>query len=159
MVKFARYIFCISFLIISVICSGCASTYLCKYIKDKNPYKRDFYISFDKCKDVLSKALKAQGWIVLEEVDPNVYEHRQEVEEGAKQVLLLTDQKRLSLTPISWARLNIYLSGKDAGSTTSAEIRFVKATRLTFKTLYGYRYDAAVESIYKEMEAILQNAE
>ncbi len=134
---------------------GCANVMIPSYIRDKNPYQKAFYASFNKTRTATIGTLKNAGWAIEKEVEPKLFERERALDEKNRQTLLFTEIRQASfLIGSGFARINVYLR-ETATNETDVEIRYVNVTTAMFKSFYGYRNDQMIDRILKDIEATL----
>lgn len=91
--------------------AGCASIPP-QYIPGDQPYKRTYYGDFDDILSVVRSTLEEDGWEVVKEVDPTLYERNPLYNEGEKgHILLFTNIKKSQRFVYSTStHLNVYVN-------------------------------------------------
>jgi hypothetical protein len=104
------------------ILSGCASVQMPGYIsRVDHPYERKFYASFEKVTSTFMYVLKKQGWTIIEEADPAIYERDYRYDNNGYQNLLIITDIRKHFLHLSSVRINVFIHSM--GNTCSVEIR------------------------------------
>ena len=61
-------------ILLLLMCAGCVTVKVPKYLKDEFPYKKKFYASFEDALTATQRALKEAGWHVSDISSPTVFE-------------------------------------------------------------------------------------
>jgi len=139
-----------------LVLTGCSSVRVPNYIQDRHPYKRTFYVQFDKVRETAIQTFEEFGWTIKKESEPALFERERESGSSGKQTLLLTEIRETSLFIGSrYARLNAYLR-ETANNETEVELRYLTVTSVPFKSFNMYKNDGAVERIFKHIEEELK---
>ncbi len=134
--------------------SGCVTVKMQKYIKDEAPYKKTYFVSFEKTYEATLKALSDLGWKVSDITSPSTYEANASTNENKKQVLILTEVRQTPLFLTSrYMNLNVYLRALDNG--TEVEIRYLGVVPALFKSMTNYKNDAVVKKVFTRIQEIL----
>jgi len=84
-------------------------------------YDRTYYAGFEKMIASFIFVLKKQGWGIIDEIDPSVFERDERYENnGYQNVLIVTDTKN-NFLHLTGMRLNIYIHS--LGANSDVEIR------------------------------------
>ena len=130
---------------------GCAAQ-TSGYIKADHPYARKLYGDYDKIIMVVKEVLQRNGWSVLEENHPSVYERAAAPDmETPKDLLIFTDVKRhFRLFYSTYSRLNVFCRATAEGA--EVEIRYAKVTPLGFKQFQSIRNDKLADHLLAQMD-------
>jgi len=119
-----------------------------QYLSDKHPYKKEFYVPFDKALEAAKTVLTNMGWKIVGEGNPAVYE--QTTTPRAKELILFTDIRQTALFLGSrYSKMNIILRSND--TMTEVEIRYLTIMSLPFRNIESFRNDHAVEQIFARL--------
>ncbi len=141
-------------LFIFIISVGCTRLQMTKYIQDRNPYKQEFYASFDKVLEATKATLAHLGWSIAQTTDPAVYEQSRNHSDG-QEILILTETKQSSRILYSrYYQLNVFLHALK--NATEVEIRYSVVTSFPLKEFHGYRNNALAREIFKEISSQLE---
>lgn len=139
--------------------AGCASVTIPRYIHDKHPYERTFFVSFEEAKQAVIGALDETGWLVEHESEPSLYERDKGIYGEREQILIFSRIRQMSFfLGTNYARVNAYIR-EVADKECELELRYMKVTTVVFKDFQGYKNDRAVESIFRAIEAQLNTSE
>ena len=126
---------------------GCASIDAPNYIQAENPYKRTYYGSFDEVLDVVRATVKEDGWQIVKEVDPTLYERNPLYGAGDQgHILILTDIKRSQWGIYSKAtHLNVYVHRIAEG--VDVDIRYGSVKNFHLWKSQSYRNNALIKKM------------
>jgi len=142
------------FLVLALLCVGCATTRIPAYIQDINPYVKRFPAGYDVTSAAVEQALADMGWEIDDTTDPIVYEQDRINDLDEKQVLMLTTIRQTSMfLGTRYAKMNVYLRSKN--EISEVELRYVTITVTPLKTLTSYRNDSAAKRIFEHIEKIM----
>jgi len=144
-------------LMVLVLCvSGCVTVQLPRYVQDKHPYKKQFFVPFNDAYNATDQAIKDLGWKILEVTNPTIYEQeKSSVSESAKSILILTETRQTPLFLSSrYMTLNVFLREQDNG--TEIEIRYGSSMFVLIKNVKSYRNDLVVNKIFNRIEELLK---
>lgn len=131
---------------------GCASIDIPNYIKDENPYRKNFNASYDDVLEATKQALTDSGWEITKSSDPAIYDQSLVLKKEGKQVLIFTDVRELGLVVgTRYARINTYVQSIQ-DDVTEVEIRYITANSVGFKTFYNYTHDQSVKRLFYLIE-------
>lgn len=134
-------------LAVILLLTGCASLQSPGYInRADHPYIRKFYASFEKVTSVFNFVLKNQGWTIINEVDPSIYERDDRYDNnGYQNLLIITDIKKHNRVLYSTStHLNVFIHS--LGNNCDVEIRYEARTPLV-KQFVSVRNDALVQKV------------
>jgi len=126
---------------------GCASVQMPGYIsRADHPYQRKIYGSFDKIVSSLDFVLKKQGWAIINEVDPSIYERDDRYDNnGYQNLLIITDFRKHNRVLYSTStHLNVFIHSM--GNACDVEIRYEANTKL-LKQFSSAKNDQLVQNI------------
>ncbi len=145
-------------LLILITLTGCSVVNVSPYIQDKHPYTKTLLSNYNKILLVTKKTLEVEGWKIVKEADPAIYEKGRELDvSNAKQTLIFAQ----TFKP-SWvgggkiAQMNIYLRTIDE-LNTEIEIRYLVVKRALITNLYGYRNDKLINRLIEKINQQLRN--
>ena len=150
MAKVFRFYFLL--LGLMVVFCGCITVQMPQYLKDKNPYYREFYVDYDKTLKATVQALEKLGWKVTKQSNPMVFESdAANLPTAPRQVLLFTNIRQNSMLFGScYKTLNVLL--KENNEKTDVEIRYFFIFSTVLKNFEGYKDDALVRKIFDHIE-------
>ena len=104
--------------------SGCASVQTSGYIsRVEHPYKRKIYADFEKVISAFIYVFKNQGWTIVDEIDPSVYERDDRYDNnGFQNVLIIADARR-NFRVLYWTSTHLNAFIHCFGNTCDLEIR------------------------------------
>ena len=138
-----------------VICTGCVTVKIPKYLKDEFPYKKKFYATFDNTLTATKQALKETGWKITEMANPSTFEQDQSVNSKVKQILIFTEIRQTPLILSSrYMSLNLYLRSLE--DATDVEIRYISVMPMLFKNSENYKNDDVVNKIFDRISQLLE---
>ncbi len=143
-------------ILLLLVCVGCVTVKVPKYLKDEFPYKKKFYASFEDTITATQRALKEAGWHVSDISSPTVFEGSQaaSVPQG-KQVLIFTEIRQTPLIFSSrYMSLNVYVRASDDG--TDVEIRYISVVPMFFKNSESYKNDTVANKILERISGLLE---
>ena len=131
--------------------SGCASVQMTDYIKADHSYERKIYGSFEKVTSAVMFVLHQQGWGIIQEAEPAVYERDERYENnGFNNLLIFTNVKRhSSILYSTYAHLNVLVHC--LGNTCDVEIRYGAVTPI-IKQLTTTHNDHLAEGLLDAVE-------
>ena len=131
---------------------GCASIDSANYIQAENPYKRTYYGSFDEVLDVVRAAIKEDGWQIVKEVDPTLYERNPLYSTGDQgHVLILTDVKRAQrIIYLKTTHLNVYVHRIAEG--VDVDIRYGSVKNFHLWKSQSYRNNTLIKKMLDRIE-------
>ena len=131
--------------------AGCASVQMTDYIKADHPYERKIYGSFEKVTSAVIFVLHKQGWNIIEEANPSVYERDERYENNVfENLLILTDIKQhTGILYSTYTHLNVLVHGLD--NTCDVEVRYGSLKPL-IKQFVSARNDRLVENFLDAVE-------
>jgi hypothetical protein len=137
---------------------GCTQRVLPSYIHDKYPYIRRFHASYEEALTATRQILAESGWVVEQELNPVVYEHRVEGDLDEQCLMIITEEKNLS----RWlgkrkARMNLFLQSK--GRVSELEIRIIYKKSFRLWSAWGYRQDKLINKIFARAQELLTPAD
>lgn len=149
-----KIIFLVS-VILTMALAGCITVQMPPYVKDKNPYDREFYASYDKTILAVTDALEKLGWTIAKHENPAVFES--DSVEGAKapkQVLLFTNVRQSAMIfGTNYVTMNIFV--KEKNEKTTVEIRYYGVFSTVLRNIETYRNDSFVEKVFSYIEKAL----
>jgi hypothetical protein len=136
-------------------CSGCITVKMPQYLKDKNPYHKEFYVNYDKTLKATIQALEKMGWKVVKQSNPVVFESDSvDPSQAPKQVILFTDiRQNAMLFGTCYKTLNLIV--KESGQKTDVEIRYYFVFSTMFKNFEGYEDDGLARKIFAQIEKVV----
>ena len=136
---------------LSVICAGCVSVQIPQYLRDKHPYKKEYFASYDETLAAVKKVLKNAGWKISSITDPSIFEETaQNKNPEGKKILLFTENKQTSMFLFSsYSQLNIYV--RALKNSTEVEIRYEAILPLPFKQFRSFRNDSFVNRLLNQI--------
>jgi len=139
-----------------IVCAGCVSVKIPKYLKDEFPYKKKFYASFDETLTATQQALLDNGWHISDMSSPSVFEQDQApLDPQGKQILIFTEMRQTPIVLTSrYMSLNVYLLSAD--NSTDVEIRYLAITPMLFKNMENYKNDAVVNKIFDRITELVK---
>jgi len=146
----------ISFFLAIVMCAGCVTVNIPKYIQEESPYKKKFYATFEKTMLATTKTLEELGWQVTGTADPASYDREKDLKDAnIKQALIFVEVRQTPLFVSSkYTNLNILLQSDD--QATDMEIRYLAVTPAILKDLKSRKNDKAVGKILDRIEELLK---
>lgn len=139
----------IPFVCVVFLLAGCVSASLPQYLSDKNPYKKEFFVSYEKSVETVKASLAELGWKITAEGDADVYERNTSPEE--KRVIIFSEIRQTPMFLGSrYARLNVIVRGVQ--DKTEIEIRYVTITSVLFRNMESFKNDAAVQRIFEHIK-------
>lgn len=133
---------------------GCTTAKIPQYLADKNPYKKQFYASFEETLKAAQTTLQELGWRIAAEGDPAVYEEGSPRE--SKQIILFTEVRQTAMFLGSrYARMNVILRAKSEG--TEIEIRYLTVNSLPFKNFESFKNERTVHRIFERIDQLLKS--
>jgi len=136
--------------------AGCANINIPSYIQDKNPYKHEFYATYDAVYEATKTVLSERGWTIEGESDPSVFERTSGLSAGGrKDTLIFTEVRSFSFFLGSqYSRLNAHV--RTASDTkVEVELRYMKISSWPFKSFTKFKSDATADKVFKAIEAKL----
>ena len=141
--------------LVFVMCTGCVTVKIPKYLKDGFPYKKKFYATFDNTLTATKQALKETGWKITEMANPSTFEQDQSVNSKVKQILIFTEIRQTPLILSSrYMSLNLYLRSLE--DATDVEIRYISVMPMLFKNSENYKNDDVVNKIFDRISQLLE---
>ena len=144
-------------LFFALILSGCASMQAPGYIsRVDHPYDRKIYASFEKVTSAFMYVLKKQGWTIINEVDPAIYERDDRYENNGHQNLLIITETKKNYRVLysTFTHLNVFIHS--IGNTCDVEIRYEARTPLV-KQFISTRNDKIVQDILNAVDLLLSS--
>lgn len=129
--------------------TGCASVApMSGYIgRNDHPYKLQMMAGFEKVVSSTMYALKSNGWTVVNEGDPSVYEQDERYDNnGYANVLMMTNIKKDVRT---FSHLNVFIHS--LGQTCEVEVRYEARTPM-IKEFVSVRNDRVVENVLNAIQ-------
>jgi hypothetical protein len=138
-----------------VVLCGCITVQMPQYLKDKNPYYREFYVDYDKTLKATIQALENLGWKVTKQTNPMVFESDSATPASTpRQVLLFTNMRQKGMIFGSCYRtLNVLL--KENNEKTDVEVRYFSIFSTVLKNFESYKDDALVRQIFEQIESAI----
>jgi hypothetical protein len=135
MKRFAGIVLCLFAL-------GCASVKIPNYIRAEHPYERTVYGSYDEVLAAVKDVLKEQGWTVIKETHPALYERNAVyTEEDKEHALIFTNIRQSSRFVYSrFSHMNVYIHRVAEG--VKLDVRYGSVTDIYVKKMYRYRNDS-----------------
>ncbi len=154
MLKFVKLSHCVlaGLLLVSF---GCVTVQMPQYLKDKNPYHKEFYVHYDKALSATIMALERLGWKVVKQSNPMVFEGDSVQSEATpRQVLLFTDMRQNGMLFGSrYATINVFL--KENNEKIDVEIRYFSIFSTALKNFENYKNDELVKKIFDQIEKVI----
>ena len=131
---------------------GCATIDTPHYIQAENPYKRTYYGSFDDVLSMVRETLKEEGWQIVKEVDPTLYERNPLYSSGDKEhILIFTQIKRAQRVVYSrTTHLNIYVNRISDG--IEVDVRYGAVRNFHLWKTRSYRNNALIKQMLDHIE-------
>ncbi|MBL8013769.1 MAG: hypothetical protein JNN05_07980 [Candidatus Omnitrophica bacterium] len=139
-------------IILTFLLAGCAGLNLPGYIQSEHPYKRVYYGDFKVVLGEVKTALNQEGWQVVKEVDPLLYERNPLLSEGSQDhVLIFTNVRKFQRVVYSQVQqLNVYVNRVDEGVEVDVRYRSVKNFYVVRTS--AYRSDKLVKRLLDRIE-------
>ncbi|HOD12395.1 MAG TPA: hypothetical protein PLO93_06350 [Candidatus Omnitrophota bacterium] len=139
-------------LISTLVLAGCITVQMPQYLKDKNPYRQEFYTSYDKAVTATTHALERLGWKITREVNPVVFESDKAAAEAQPhQVILFTNVRQTSMFLSSrYTMLNVLI--KENNEKVEIEVRYYSVLSVAIKNMESYKNDGLVQKVFAEIE-------
>jgi len=135
--------------------SGCVTVQMPQYLKDKNPYNREFYVDYDKTLKATIQSLEKLGWKITKQSNPVVFESDSENSSAPRQVLLFTNIRQKSMLFGSlYSTINVFV--KENNEKTDVEIRYFSIFSTVLKNFEGYKNDGLANKIFDQIEKVLK---
>ena len=137
---------------------GCTTVTVGNYIRSDHPYTKKIYGDYDKIVETIRQVLAKNGYKVILESYPSVYERPVDAhQETPKDVLLFTEIRQHSMVLYSsYTHLNVYIRSVVEGA--EVEVRFGKVTSFFIKQFQSTRDDQLGKNILDQIErAMLVN--
>ncbi|MFH1360525.1 MAG: hypothetical protein ABIJ41_05755 [Candidatus Omnitrophota bacterium] len=143
-------------LILFMVCAGCVTVKIPKYLRDEFPYEKKYYASYEDTLNATLEALKNLGWKISDTSHPAVFEQEGLIPgEESKQILIFTNVRQTPLLLSSrYMSLNIYVWSLN--KSTDVEIRYFSVTPALFKSIQSYKNDPVVEKIFNRISELLE---
>lgn len=137
--------------------TGCSTVNVPPYIQDKHPYVKTLVSNYNKTLLVTKKVLEIEGWKIVKEADPTVYEKGRELDvPGAKQTLIFAQTFKKSWVGTGkFAQINVYLRTIDE-LNTEIEIRYLVVNNAFVTNFYGYRNDKLIDAFIEKINQQLK---
>ena len=144
--KMMRYL-CLS---LTFVLAGCASVQTPGYIgRADHPYDRNIDASFEKVVSTTNYILKSQGWVIVEEDAPSVYERDERYDNNGYQNLLIITNVKKRFLHLSDVHLNVLIHS--IGNVCEVEIRYEAQTHM-IKQFTSVRNDKLAQGILDAIE-------
>ena len=142
-------------LVLLMVCAGCITVKVPKYLKDEFPYQKKFYASFDDTLAATQKALRDTGWRISEIASPSTFEQGQPSSDTqGRQILIFTEIRQTPLILASrYMSLNVYL--RTADNSTDVEIRYISVVPVLLKNSTSYKNDVVVNRVFDRISELL----
>lgn len=144
-----------SFFILAVLMiafAGCITVQMPQYVKDKNPYKKEFYANYDKTLIATIDALQKSGWKITKEENPVVFESDSVVgPKEPRQILIFTNMRSTPMLLWSWD-MTINVLVKENNEKTDVEIRYFSIFSTALWKHESYENDGLVEKILNQID-------
>lgn len=132
--------------------TGCITVQMPPYVKDKNPYQREFYASYDTTILAVTDALNHLGWTIVKRENPAIFESDSvEGIKPPKQIILFTNVRQSAMIfGTNYVTMNIVI--KENNEKSDVEIRYYAVFSTTLRNIETYRNDSFVEKVFTQIE-------
>ncbi len=138
-------------LILAFVLTGCSTVYVPNYLKDEQPYKKRFFVEYNKTYEATVNALIDLGWKIEGTADPKVYERNPADDLNGEQILIFT---KVRMTPLflgtRYGRLNAFIRSNE--KVSEVEIRYLTINALPFRNIREFKNDSAANRILGRIE-------
>ena len=148
----------IFYFVILTTLAGCSTANISPlYIQDKHPYVKTIVSNYNKTLLITKKVLEIEGWKIVKEADPTVYEKGRELDvPNAKQTLIFAQTFKKSWVGTGkLAQINIYLRTIDE-LNTEIEVRYLVVKNAVVTSFYGYRNDRLIDTLIEKINQQLK---
>ena len=138
-----------------IVVAGCITVQMPQYVKDKNPYRKEFYANYDKTLLSTIEALQKLGWKITKQENPVVFESDSaDALKAPRQVLLFTNVRQSSMLLSSrYTTINVLV--KENNEKTDVEIRYFSILSTALRNFEGYENDHFVEKIFNQIDKVI----
>ena len=142
--------------LVAILFAGCVTVKIPKYLQDKSPYQKKYYVGYEETLAATRQALFDSGWKVSEVTSPMAFEQGEITkEDDKKQALIFTEVRQTPLLLSSrYLSVNVYVRAADEG--TDVEIRYLGVTPMLFKNAQNFKNDAVVNKIFDRISELVE---
>lgn len=138
-----------------IVLAGCITVQMPQYVKDKNPYRKEFYADYNKTVLATTEALMKLGWKIVKEENPAVFESDSVTgPKEPRQVLIFTNVRQSSMLLSSrYTTINVLV--KEDNEKANVEIRYFSILSTMLRNFESYENDSFVDKIFTEIDKII----